>query len=189
MSNQQEMLVELPPIFSQSPEFKEMARVQGKVFDRLESHISDVLNQHFIDDATWGLSIKEQEFKIPTDINKPLDQRRSVLKAKMRGIGTVSASMIKSVAESFQNGTVEVRAIKNQSKILITFNDVYGIPPNLEDIKNANRKILPSHRIIEFKFKYNTYDSVKVAFAKYDVLTAAGILYEELPVTDLGGGA
>lgn len=62
--------------------------------------------------------------------------------------------MIKNVAESFQNGTVEAKVIKNQSKILITFNDVFGIPKNLEDIKEAIRKILPAHRIVEFEFRF-----------------------------------
>ncbi|OCA85219.1 putative phage tail protein [Pseudobacillus wudalianchiensis] len=154
MSSQEEILVDLPVIFRESPEFQEKARVEGMIYDRLERHIDDVLNNVFIDSATWGLSIMEQEFRIPTDINKPLDQRRSVLKAKKRGVGTVSASMIKSVAESFQNGSVDARAIQGESKILINFNDVYGIPPNLEDIKVALRKILPAHRVIEFQFKY-----------------------------------
>lgn len=154
MSNQTEMLVELPPIFGESPEFIEIARVQGIVFDRLEGHIDDVLNNFFADEATWGLSIMEDEYKIPTDISKPLDQRRSALKAKKRGIGTVSANMIKNVAESFEHGSVSVQAIKNQSKILITFNDVFGIPPNLEDIKDAIRKILPAHRVVDFEFRY-----------------------------------
>lgn len=154
MSNQKEMLAELPGVFRSSLEFIEMARVQGIIFDRLETHIDDVLNQFFVDTATWGLAITEEEYKIPTDVSKPYDQRRSVIKAKKRGIGTVSARMIKNVAESFQNGTVEAKAIKNQSKILITFNDVFGIPKNLEDIKEAIRKILPAHRIVEFEFRF-----------------------------------
>ncbi|MGE8079014.1 putative phage tail protein [Peribacillus loiseleuriae] len=154
MSSREEMLTELPPIFRESPDFQEMARVQAIIFDRLERDIDDVLNQFFIDNATWGLAIMEKEFKLPIDINKPMDQRRSALKAKKRGIGTVRASMIKSIAESFQNGSVSVQAIKNQSTILITFNDVYGTPPNLEDIKVAIRKVLPAHRIVDFQFKY-----------------------------------
>ncbi|MFL0361454.1 putative phage tail protein [Pseudobacillus sp. 179-B 2D1 NHS] len=154
MSSREEMLADLPPILRECPEFQEMARVEGKVFDRLERHIDEVLNNVFIDSATWGLTLMEKEFKIPTDVNKPLEHRRSVLKSKKRGIGRVSVGMIKNVAESFQNGSVEVKAIKGESKILVTFNDVYGIPPNLEDIKTAIRKILPAHRVIDFEFKY-----------------------------------
>ncbi|WP_203363093.1 putative phage tail protein [Bacillus sp. REN10] len=180
MSSQEEILTDLPVILRESPEFKEMARVQGKIFDRLEGHIDDVLNNTFIDDAIWGLSIMEKEFKIPTDVNKPLDQRRSVLKAKKRGIGTVSASLIKSVAESFRNGSVEVKAIKGQSKILVTFNDVYGIPPNLEDIKQAIRKILPAHRVIEFQFKYLLIKDVQK-------MTLAEM--EATPLNKFAGGA
>ncbi|GLY12205.1 putative phage tail protein [Pseudobacillus badius] len=145
MSSQEEMLTDLPAILRESPEYQEMARVQGKIFDRLEGHIDEVLDNTFIDDATWGLTIMEKEFKIPTEINKPLDQRRSALKAKKRGIGRVSASLIKSVAESFQNGSAEVKAIKGKSRILVKFNDAQGFPPNLTDVQRSIREILPAH--------------------------------------------
>lgn len=147
MSSCEEMLTDLPPILRESLDFQEMTRVEGKVFDRLEGHIEEVLNNAFIDSATWGLSIMEKEFKIPIDVNKPLDQRRSVLKSKKRGVGKVSALLIKNVAESFQNGSVQVKAIKGQSKILVKFNDVHGFPPNLKDIEAAIRKILPAHLV------------------------------------------
>lgn len=180
MSNRDEMLIELPQIFRDSPEYQEMVRVKGIVFDRLESHVDDVLDNFFIDSATWGLSIMEEDYKIPTDITKPLEHRRSALKAKKRGIGTVSASMIKNVAESFQNGSVEAKAIKGESKILITFNDVFGIPPNLEDIKEAIRKILLAHRIVDFEFRYLLIRDV-------EAMTLAEL--ESTPLNKFAGGA
>lgn len=180
MSNRDEMLMELPQIYQDSPEYQEMVRVKGIIFDRLESHIDDVFDNFFIDSATWGLAIMEEEYKVPTDITKPLNQRRSVLKAKKRGIGTVSASMIKSVAESFQNGSVDVLAIKNQSKIIVTFNDVFGIPPNLDDIKGAIRKILPAHRIIEFEFRF-------LLIREVDAMTLNEL--EVTPLNKFAGGA
>ncbi len=145
MSSREEMLVELPEIYRQSPEFEEMTRVKGVIYDRLEVHIDDVLDNFFIDDATWGLAIMEDEYKIPTDITKPLGQRRSVLKAKKRGIGTVSASMIRSVAESFRVGSVDVKAIKDLSRIKVSFSEAFVIESDLIDAKNAIRKILPAH--------------------------------------------
>jgi hypothetical protein len=148
------MLNHLPEVFQTSPDFQEACRVEGLIWDRLDQHIFDVLNNTFIDQATWGLTIFEKEFDIPTDPNKPLDERRGVLKAKKRGSGTLSAKLIKSTAESFQNGSVSVEPLKGQSTFLITFNDVYGIPSNLEDIQSALRKILPAHRLVQFKFRY-----------------------------------
>jgi hypothetical protein len=154
LSSQESMLNHLPKIFRDSPDFQEACRVEGKIWDRLDLNIEDMLNNAFIERATWGLSILENEFNIPVDLSKPLDERRSVIKAKKRGSGMLSARLIKSVAESFQNGSVSVQPIKGQSTFLITFNDVYGVPPNLEDIKLALRKVLPAHRVVDFKFSY-----------------------------------
>lgn len=180
MSSEENMLENLPEVWRDSPDFKEMCRVEGKIWDRLEVHIREVLQNTFIDQATWGLSIMEDEFKIPTDVAKPLDQRRSVIKAKKRGSGTLSARLIKSVAESFQNGSVSVLPLKGESTFLITFNDVYGVPPNLEDMKAALRKILPSHRVVEFSFKYLLIRDV-------NTMTLAEM--EATPLNKFAGGA
>ncbi len=148
------MLDSLPEVLRNSPDFQEMCRVEGKIWDRLETHIAEVLDNTLIDRATWGLNILEKEYRIMPDLSKPIEQRRSILKARKRGNGTLSARLIKSVAESFKNGSVSVQPLKGESTFLITFNDNYGIPENLEDIQNALRKILPAHRLVRFQFRY-----------------------------------
>lgn len=145
MSNQTEMLIELPPVYRESPDFREMAKVQGKIFDRLERDIDDVLNQFFIDSATWGLDLMEKDFKIPLDLNKTLDQRRSVLKAAKRGIGTVSASMIKGVVESFSVKVKDINVVKERSEISIILDPDTGTILNLRNIKDTVQKIIPAH--------------------------------------------
>lgn len=178
MSNEEGMLTYLPEVFRDSPDFKEMCRVEGTIWGRLEQHISEVLHNTLIDQATWGLTVLEKEIKIPVDLAKPLDQRRGVLKAKKRGSGTLSAQLIKSVAESFENGAVEVQPLKGQSTFLITFNDTYGVPDNLEDIKAALRKIIPAHRLVQFQFKYLQLQEV-------EAMTLAGI--ESTPLNLFAG--
>ncbi|OLN21871.1 hypothetical protein BTO30_12545 [Domibacillus antri] len=155
------MLNHLPEVFRDSPDFKEMCRVEGKIWDRLEQHIADVLNNAFIDRATWGLAKMEDEFRIPVDLKKSLVQRRGVIKAKKRGWGKLSDTLIKSIVESFQNGTVDVQPIKGQSKFLITFKDVIGTPPSIEDIEEAVRKVIPSHRVIQYQYRYLIIEEVE----------------------------
>jgi uncharacterized protein YmfQ (DUF2313 family) len=84
-----------------------MAREDG-VFDQLDSAVADVLDQYFIDTATWGLAYWERVCEIPTDETKTYAQRRSVVKSRLRGVGTVTIGLIKSVAEAYDNGTVSV---------------------------------------------------------------------------------
>ncbi|OES45880.1 hypothetical protein BA724_03070 [Domibacillus iocasae] len=174
------MLNHLPKVYRDSPDFQEACRVEGKIWDRLDLAIENVLDNTFIDTATWGLSVMENELSIPVDLSKPLDHRRSMLKARKRGSGTLSAKLIKSVAESFQHGSVQVQPIQGQSKFLITFNDVFGVPENLEDMKIALRKILPGHRIVEFQFRYLLIRDV-------NAMTIAQL--ESTPLNKFAGGA
>lgn len=97
------------------PRYYEDIPVATNVLDRetaelaqLNADIYDVLAQMFVDTSTWGLARWERIFGIVTDESKPLDQRRSVIKSKMRGTGTVTKALIKEVAESFRNGDVEI---------------------------------------------------------------------------------
>ncbi|WP_241674629.1 putative phage tail protein [Paenibacillus luteus] len=97
------------------PRYYEDIPVATNVLDReaaelaqLNADICDVLAQMFVDTSTWGLARWERIFGITTDIAKPIDQRRSVVKSRLRGVGTVTPAMIKSIAEAYSNGTVEV---------------------------------------------------------------------------------
>lgn len=97
----------------------------------------------------------EAMYLIPSDENKPLSERRSVILAKLRGVGTVNVSMIKNMAESFEFGEVEV--IPVNGGVMIEFVSNLGIPPNLEDMQRALREIIPAHLEIHFDFKFLEY--------------------------------
>jgi|GEM_PF-3558211 len=122
---------------------------------------------------------------IPIDLNKSLGERRSVVVSKLRGIGTVTPALVKSTAESYEFGEVEV--IEGNGEVTIQFISNLGVPPNLSDIQQALRDILPAHLGVNFSFKFNTYDSIKTGFSTYDELTNSGWTYEELPTVQLGG--
>lgn len=148
-------------MFDTMPKYYEEGRIsrniierQAKEFADLDAAIKDVLDQYFIDTATWGLAKWEAVCGIPTDETKPLDQRRSVIKSKLRGIGTVTVEMIKNVAEAYLNGEVDVTNNYANYEVIVTFIGKIGIPPNLDDIKNALREIIPAHLGITYKFRY-----------------------------------
>lgn len=97
------------------PRYYEDIPVATNVIDReavemaqLNADIYDVLAQMFVDTSTWGLARWERIFGITTDVLKPIDQRRSVIKSRIRGVGTVTPAMVKSIAEAYANGDVEV---------------------------------------------------------------------------------
>jgi uncharacterized protein YmfQ (DUF2313 family) len=126
-----------------------------------EDNIADVLNQFFVDTATWGLANWESFLGIKTDPSKPDSDRRSVIKAKIRGTGTVTIDLIKNVALSFTNGNVDVTEQNSQYQFTIKFIDALGVPPNLDDFKAAIEEIKPAHLSVIYSFRYLTIAEVE----------------------------
>ena len=135
-------------------ESRVIIQTEAAEFEALNAAIADVLEQFDVDTATWGLVYWERICGISTDESKPVEQRRSVVKSKLRGIGTVTVALIKNVAESWYNGEVEVTEQPSLYTVKIKFVSKLGVPSNLTDIQNALREILPAHLAINFEFSY-----------------------------------
>lgn len=104
--------------------------------------------------ATWGLERWEAELGIPTDKNKPIDQRRSYVESKLRGSGKVAGSMIKNVAQAYDGGEVSVLISPGEYRITVTFIGTLGIPSNIEDLKRVLDDIKPAHMAIVYEFRF-----------------------------------
>lgn len=144
----------LPDYYQNVREFQTLIGAENEEVEQLQITIDEVLEQFYVDTATWGLSHWERICGIPVDENKPIEQRRSVIKSKLRGIGTVTVALIKNVAESWYNGEVEVTEQPSLYTVKIKFISKLGVPSNLADIQNALREILPAHLAINFEFSY-----------------------------------
>lgn len=144
----------LPPYERTSKVFQEIMNAEQIEFNKLNANIADIEKQLFIDTATWGLEIYEKELGIETDIGKPLSERRSNIKAKLRGYGTISSPLIKIVVGSYTNGGVDVTY---DGKIYVIFNDIKGIPSNMDDVYKILEDIKPAHLDIVYKFIYTVW--------------------------------
>lgn len=183
MINLDDMIIEvkkeLPRFYDQIKDFTELVKADAKVLVDLQNSVDEVLDQLFIETATWGLDRWEEFFGISPDPAKPIDQRRSVLKSKVRGAGVTTATLIKEVAESWYNGTIEVTELPGMIEIKFLSN--YGVPENLEDVERALRNIIPAHLGIKFEFKYVLYRHLSgIAYRALTDLT-----YEELLTTEV----
>lgn len=145
------MINTLPLFLRKSKILNEIFDVEELQLQVLETDLNDVRLQMDIDTATWGLDIYEKELEISTDYSKPLEERRSVIKSKLRGSGKADSVLIKVVADSYTNGNV---IVSFNGRIVIKFTSDYGIPPNLEDVKNALENVKPAHLGISYEFKY-----------------------------------
>ncbi|MDQ0493918.1 hypothetical protein QOZ95_002081 [Paenibacillus brasilensis] len=175
-------------LFSFLPSYYETSRVmrsdmdaKGSELDALYLAMDATVGQFFVRTATWGLERWEMELGIETDLAKPLDQRRAVVESKLRGAGTFSGRLVKSVAEAYDGGTVDVTFHPAEWGFTVKFIDTIGIPPNVEDLKAAIEEIKPAHMAVEYKLRYLT-------IAEVESMT----LYENEHTTQdryLGGGA
>lgn len=171
------LLQYLPPYERESKVFKEILNAEQIEFDRLGLSIEDLKKQFFVDTATWGLVIYERDLGIETDLNKPLQERRAVTKSKERGAGKVDRALIKSVVDAYTNGGVDVGF---DGKIIVIFNDVKGIPPNLIDAQNAIEDISPAHLAIIYKFAYLLIKDIHEAVTLNEI--------EQMPLHKFAGG-
>lgn len=153
------------PLMSRYPDFyrgsQEFADLQGALEPELEAlwdARDDMMAQLDVETATWGLRYWEQTLGIPVEEAKPVDYRRSRVKAKLRGAGVTTVAMIRDVAESYSNGAVAVLEHPADYRLDIKFVGTVGIPPNLEDLTDALREILPAHLWWDYIIVYNTHN-------------------------------
>ncbi|MFZ5688687.1 MAG: YmfQ family protein [Bacillota bacterium] len=175
----QEMLTYLPRYYDTSRIMRAILQAQGAEFDKLRQTLDEILDQFFVNTATWGLDTWEKEFGITTMAGKPDDQRRAVIKSKIRGIGTVTVKLIKTVAEAYDGGTVEVTQQPELCQFTVTFIDTRGVPPNINDLKAAIEEIKPAHLAVVYEFRYLIWDELDAKNITWDQLDAKNLTWDE----------
>lgn len=176
-------------LFSYLPGYYETSRVmradmqaKGAEMDMLYQALEETLDQFFVRTATWGLDYWEQELGIETDRLKPVDQRRAVVESKLRGAGTFSGRLVKSVAEAYAGGKVDVTFQPEAWSFTVSFVDTMGIPPNMEDLKRAIEELKPAHMAVEYEYRYLNWDDLDRKQVTWDELDAASLTWNELEV-------
>ena len=177
----QDMQDYLPRYYSDSLKVDAIITPEAVEFERFHRAINDVLDQFFIDTATWGLTRLERISGITTDPSKPLAQRRDVLRSKRRGVGTVNAEMIESVAAAYSNGEVDVKEVAAEYHVIVTFVGTKGVPEDIEGLKNAIREVLPAHLGVVYKCTYIAWDELEAKAPEftYTDLDDLGLTWDE----------
>ncbi|WP_238456865.1 YmfQ family protein [Desulforamulus aeronauticus] len=173
------MATYLPRFYETSKVMKSLLQAEGTEFDNLRQAMNEVLEQFFVNTATWGLDIWEQELGIRSSVGKPADQRRAVIKSNIRGIGTVTINLVKNVAESYDGGTVEVIDQPALYQFTVKFVDTRGIPPNLDDLKAAIEAIKPAHLAVKYEFRYLIWDELDAKNLTWDQLDNKNVTWNE----------
>ncbi len=170
----------IPEYLRNAEPLKSIYEAQGYESGALFNSIEDVLNQYFVDTATWGLDRWESFLQIPTDPNKDITFRRDRIKAKMFKAGTVTKQYLKDLSLTFQNGEIEVIEDFANYSITIKFTGLKGVPPNLEDYVEAVNDVIPAHVAWSYQFTYMTWDEFDAYNKTWDAWDALNLTWDDL---------
>lgn len=166
----------LPNYYRTSKVITDITDTQNQEIQEFIKNLENTFNQFFIDTADFSLERWEKELGIPVNNNKPNDYRRSAIKSKLKGSGTITVNLIKNVCQSYSNGEVDIIEDTPNMRFTVKFTGVKGAPPNLDDLQRALEEIKPAHLAFEFEFTYN----INAYLHNYHLGWLGGFTNEEL---------
>ena len=125
----------------------------------INENLDDLLNQFFVNSATYGLDNWEKMLGISKN-NFDYATRRENIKAKMRSRGTTSIDVIKNICEAYSNGIVEINVDYSNYSFEISFISTIGVPLSFEEMDRVVNEIKPCHLAHSYKFNYNTHSDI-----------------------------
>lgn len=140
-----DLMAQLPELYSSLP-FAELQRVLGLAVARLRQDVEFTMEQLWPQTASgWGLELWETAYGIPVEPDKTDAARRTRVLSKLRGQGTPTAELIRSVVLAFVEGTVEIVEDHGAYSFLIRIVPDSGLPPDVDAIRAAINEIKPAH--------------------------------------------
>jgi hypothetical protein len=200
----------LPRFYEDIREANAILDSESKAISQLTNDINDVLAQFFVDTATWGLANWERFCGFPVIANNSvwdtiskrnvsfdsiegdswdllehsflpnIDDRRSAIKSKLRGTGTVTKELIANVCAAYTGGTVEVHEFPSEYRIQIVFTDIAGVPTNINTLQSVISEIMPAHLIVEYTYRYLHWSELDGYAWSWDSLDAKDYTWDEL---------
>lgn len=145
-----------PPFYMNVLEMQEILKADAKQLYKDEVAQKSVVNNAFIQTLdSYGCERWEKILQIEYNSSRTLEERKALIVSLLKGFQKLSATRIKEIAQSYQNGEVDVKF--ENSTIKITYISLVGIPSTFTDFQNVIEKLKPAHLQLEFDFKYNTH--------------------------------
>ncbi len=171
----------LPLYYKGNITMEELQEILSTEINDLATASNETIDQCFVNTATDILSRYEEIYGLEVDVTKSTEFRRERIRAKIRGIGTVTKQMIVDTAKSYSNGDVEVIEDPANYSFKIRFIGTLGIPANMADLTLTIEEIKPAHLQYTFEYTFNTYNDLSAY--TYDYL--ANFTYNQLREEEL----
>ena len=125
--------------------------------DGVINNTEDMLNQFFVESATWGLDKWEKMLGIPKNTLDYVTRRENI-KAKMRARGTSSIKTIKNICEAYSYGEVDIIVNHEDYSFEVHFVGSIGVPQAFEELDKIINEIKPCHLAHTYKYRYNNHN-------------------------------
>lgn len=155
-----DLMAYLPAYYHPVLEFQALLDSEGVELGGAWQGSGGLLEQFFVDTATWGLAFWEEELGLEIDTYKPAAWRREQINAKLRGTGTTTREMIIATAAAFSGGEVNVIEYPAEYRFVIQFVGVMGIPPNMAGFMRMLDTIKPAHLAYSFLYTYTAWNDL-----------------------------
>ena len=108
--------------------------------------LADVIDQFFVDTATWGLALWEQQVGIGTDISLSIAARRAAVKQKLVASGNTTAEMVRQLAEAITGYGARVIVNDDYSFSLEFLGETNTLADiDVSEIRSVVEQIKPAH--------------------------------------------
>lgn len=173
-------LIELYPDHLQNKTISEILKVEQYQLELEEKAIDNLIREFFIDTATFSLDTWAKFAGIEDNPLLDLDIRRSNIKAALKSKEVTTVEVIKSIAESYSNGTCEVIEDYANYNFTVKFTGTVGVPSRIDEIRKIIDKVKPAHLDYDFEFKYRTWNDIKALGKTWGYWKSLGKTWKDL---------
>ncbi|PIC72540.1 putative phage tail protein [Sporosarcina sp. P17b] len=145
MNRLERMKSYLPEHFAKSPEIIAILEDGDRRFNEMDSAMDDVLNQFFVETATWGLDKWEEELEILPSGTEFEERRKRVFSKLISQTPTHYKAIENEINRFLSESTSVVRLIKGRYAMRISVPLAESIDHSYSDIKNKVEEIKPTH--------------------------------------------
>lgn len=177
MSRSDVMLAYVPQFLADARAYKETIIAQGQEFDSVEYDTNDILNQFFVETATWGLDLWDQFLALETK-NYEMDERRKIIIAKLSSQPPFNRNSLLTVLSSLADGAEIVEYPDSYSFDVILKTKGSFLGPYLATISDYIESMRPAHLAYRVLIDYLHNLSMNVQFSEYpsELLAMCGTL-------------
>lgn len=177
-----DLMTLLPPVYEDNVTMTELQGILSTDVSDLITNIGAAIDECFIGTASGLLGRYENIFGIATNVSISDAFRREILKAKLRGVGTVTKQLIVDTAASYSNGSVEVTEYPAESRFVVKFVGALGIPANIDGLTNTINEIKPAHLAFSYEYSYMTWAQLEGYSHTWADWAAKNLTWAELEV-------